>query len=371
MPRRRTAAFYALTAAITFLACAAVVVVYFVVRGAMLPRIDSRLSGDWLMERDDEIGFVAPRNASTEIRNLGPGLTWHIFTDEQRARVDARGEQTPAHVDVMTVGCSFTWGAGVENQDTYARQLGRALGASVANFGMGSYGTVQAFQSLVRHADLKPKVVVYGFIPDHLRRNVSPCAPNYVPYCIPVSYLRREGTWITIAPPHMEYFSPEDNRAFNVDVALRDPKDPSAWFLGAKWAAKMAFFTYQNPELVTGDTSPQTVAAGVEAMMRGMVSEVQGMGASLVVLNMPYLSRGRAQPVPQELARALAGKDVTFVDFAPVAADYYARDPSGSLILGAGDPHPNAVAHRMIAETLAPVVRTLLASHDGRPAPTP
>jgi hypothetical protein len=357
----RTAAFYALTAVVTLVGCVAIVLVYFGWRGATLPRIDSRLAGDWIMERDDEIGFVAPRSASTEIRHLRAGIRWHIFTDGKRARVNAAGDETPARVDLMTVGCSFTWGAGVENEDTYAQQLGRLLGASVANFAMGSYGTVQAFQTLVRHEDLRPKVVVYGFIQDHLRRNVSPCAPNYVPYCIPVSYVRREGDWITIAPPHMEYFSPEDNRAFNVEVALRDPTDPVAWFLGAKWAAKMAWFRYRNPQTIAVDTSAQTVAGGIEAMMRGMVSETSAIGARLVVVNIPYLPRGRAQPAPPELVRAVEKKDLTFVDLTPIVTAYYEREPAGSLVLGPDDPHPNARAHRLIAETLAPVTRSLLA----------
>ena len=365
----RTLAFYALTSLVGLLGCLAIALVYFGWRGATLPRIDSRLTGDWLMERDDEIGFVPPRNASTEIRHLRAGLRWHIFTDAQRARVDAAGVQTPEHVDVLTLGCSFTWGAGVENGDTYPQQLGRLLGASVANFGMGSYGTVQAFQMLTRHKDLRPKVVVYGFIQDHLRRNVSPCAPNYVPFCIPVSYVRRDGDWIVVAPPHMEYFSPEDNRAFNVEVALRDPTDPVAWFLGAKWAAKMAWFRYRNPQTIAIDASPQTVAGGIEAMMRGMVSETQAIGAKLVVLHIPYLPRGRARSVAPELARALEHKDVTFVDFAPAVAAYYEREPAGSLVLGPDDPHPNALAHRMIAETLAPVTRSLLAADGARPAP--
>jgi len=77
------------------------------------------------------------------------------------------------------------------------------------------------------------------------------------------------------------------------------------------------------------------------------------------------------QPVPDALARAVAGKDLTFVDFAPVAAAYYERDATGSLILDDEDPHPNPLADRMIAETLAPVVRRLLerdapAAADGR-----
>ena len=201
-----------------------------------------------------------------------------------------RARRPRIHVDVLAVGCSFTWGHGVESEETYPQQLGGILGASVANFGMGSFGSVQSFQTLLHNADLKPKVVVYGFIQDHLRRNVSPCAPNYVPYCLPVSYLKREGDWIVLQPPHMEYFSPEDNRAFMTEVAMRDPTGPLAWFLGAKWAAKIDWFKYRNAETIAVDGSPETATAAMSAMIGAMASEAQAMGAKLVVLNLPLLT---------------------------------------------------------------------------------
>ncbi len=353
---------------LTLVACAIVAGAYFAYKGASLPRVPIRLSGDWLMERDDEMGFVPKRNGSTEIHHLDSGLRYHIFTDGRSARVDAPGAQTPSHVDIVTIGCSFTWGHGVESEQTYAQQLGRILNVSVANFGMGSYGSVQSFQVLARSADLKPKVVVYGFIRDHLRRNLSPCAPNYVPFCLPVSYLKRENDWIILQPPHMEYFAPEDNRAFMAEIAMRDPSGPFDWFLDAKWAARIAWFKYRNVATITYDDSPQTEAAGIHAMIDAMAEAATGMGAKLVVLNLPYLRRGRTQPVPPALTNALAGKDVTFVDFAPITSEFYARNATGTLILG-DDPHPNPLAHRMIAETLAPVVRPLLvgeAAESGR-----
>jgi hypothetical protein len=366
MGRSRSIAFYVLMSSFTVIVCLIVAAAYFTYSGLAFPRIPVRLTGDWLMERDDEIGFVPVRNASTEIRNVGGHLSWRIFTDNRRARVNEPGRQTPDRVDVMTIGCSFTWGAGVANEETYAQQLGRALNVSVANFGMGSYGSVQSFQLLARHGDLKPKVIVYGFIQDHLRRNVSPCAPNYVPYCLPVSYLVRQGDWIVLHQPHMEYFSPEDNRAFNTEVALRDPTGPVAWFLGAKWAAKTALFRYRNPRTVAVDDSPETVTLAMVAMIRAMMTEANSIGARLIVLNLPYLPRGRVQPMSPTLTTAIKDKDTILVDFSPVAADFYDRDASGTLVLGDQDPHPNPRAHRMIAETLAPMVQALLSS-DARP----
>ena len=361
MPRGRTQVFYALMGSGTLAICGLLAVGYFGYRGAGLHREQFRIAGDWLMERDDEMGFGPLRNGASEITHLDDGQHFHIFPDARGARVNVAGAQTPDRIELMAVGCSFTWGPGVESEETYAQQLGRMLGVRVANFGMGSFGSVQAFQTLVRNADLHPRVIVYGFIQDHLRRNVSPCAPNYVPYCLPVSYLQRDGDWIAIAPPHMEYFSPEENRAFNTEVVLRDPSGPLAWVLGAKWAARMALFQYRHADTIAVDASPETVDAAIATMIRAMSDEAQRIGARLVVLNMPYLPRGRQQPVPPALAAAVAARDLTFVDFTPVALDYYDRHPTGTLTLGS-DPHPNAVAHRLIAETLAPVVKPWVAA---------
>jgi hypothetical protein len=361
MSRGRRVAFWALMAALTAATCSFVALVYFGIRGRELPRLPMRITGDWLIESDPEIGFVPARHAKTEMEHLDSGLHYHVYTDGRRARVDAPDRETPIPVDIVAVGCSFTWGTGVESGDTHPQQLGRILGASVANLGMGSYGSVQAFQTLARNADLAPRVVVYAFIQNHLRRNLSPCAPNFVPYCLPVAYLERQGDWMTLQPPHLEYWSPSANRAFMADVSLRDPSGVTAWLLRAKWAARIALFQYVHSDTIAIDASPESAAGGIRAMIDAMQNEARAMGAHLVVINLPYLRRGRVQPVPPALTAAVAGKDLSFVDFAPVAAAYYARHPTGSLVLP-NDPHPNAEAHRLIAETLAPAVGPLLAA---------
>jgi len=351
MARGRLIAFHALMWSGTIVVCLAIALLYFGYRGQTLPRIPVRLTGDWIIERDDEIGFVPVRNGSTQL-DFQAGFRFHVFTDRRGARVNAPGEQTPEHVDVVAIGCSFTWGQGVESEMTYPQQLGKMLDVSIANLAMGGYGSVQSLQRLRRAADLKPKVVIYGFMQDHLRRNLSPCAPNFVPYCLPVSYLERQDGRIVVRRPHMEYFSPEDNRAFMTEFSMRDPSGVRAGFEGAKWAARMELFKYRNADTIGFDASPEIAAAGIQAMIDAMVREAHGMGASLIVLNIPYLPRGRVQTLPLALKRAVEGKDLTFVDFAPVAAEYYDRHPTGTLTNGL-DAHPNPTAHRMMAETLA------------------
>jgi hypothetical protein len=357
--RGRTIAFYAAMFGLTVVAVVVLAGIFFVYQGAMLPRVPVRVTGDWFMERNDWMGFVPTRNGSTEVRYVDNDYRYHIHTDRRSARVNAAGEQSEATVDVLAVGCSFTWGAGIESQDTYIQQLGRILDVSVANLAMASYGSVQAFQMLVRNADLRPKVIVYGFINDHLRRNLSPCAPNNVPHCIPVAYLQREGDQLVLQPPHMELFAPEENRAFNFEVAMREPTDVGALLLGAKWAAKIAYMQYFGPDTVIVDQSPEIAAIALKVMIHAMADEAQKVGARFVVLNIPALVRGRVHPPPDALMNAIAGVDLTFVDFSPVAAAYYRDNATGTLVQG-DDPHPNVLANRMIAETLADAVRPLL-----------
>src|SRR4030095_8016584 len=77
----------------------------------------------------------------------------------------------------------------VPNDDTFRQILGLELRVSVANLAFASWGTVQSLRVLETHADLRPRVVLYAFIHDHLRRNLSPCAPSTAPICLPVPHV--------------------------------------------------------------------------------------------------------------------------------------------------------------------------------------
>ncbi len=117
------------------------------------------------------------RNAASLRRHPRAGLAYHVFTSDRRARVSRRGERTAPAVSLLTVGDSFSWGHGVENEDTYTARLAERWGVPAANLAFSAYGTVQSLQMLQRSLDLRPRLVVYGYIADHMNRNVSHCAP--------------------------------------------------------------------------------------------------------------------------------------------------------------------------------------------------
>jgi len=110
-------------------------------------------------------GF-ADRVVTTEFSS-----TWAINVDGYRGpRAGSRG---PADLRVVTLGDSFTFGYGVEEEQAWPRQLERLLdegsgpsaaGVEVLNLGVGGYGTWQEAAWLEEKApSLKPDLVVLGF----------------------------------------------------------------------------------------------------------------------------------------------------------------------------------------------------------------
>ena len=171
-----------------------------------VPGIAMSSEGDALVIFDPEVGAIP--NPSSHNRRIYPAIkdrkafAFDVYTNDRGARVDGPGERSPARVDIITLGDSFTWGYALQNPQTYANTLGRELKASVSNLAMASYGTTQSLQILQRNRDLAPKLIVYGMIAHHFERNVMPCAPSYYPFCLDVSHVSwDEQDKPRIAPP--------------------------------------------------------------------------------------------------------------------------------------------------------------------------
>jgi hypothetical protein len=143
------------------------------------------VGGDKLIQYDPHIGFRPAPNSRTIItRTLdSSNLTYELITDSRGARISSEDERGQTNSSIAFIGCSFTWGHGISNEETYARKISHKLGTSVQNLAMGSYGGVQSLKMLQKFVD-NNELVVYGFIDDHVRRNVRPCAPSYSPFCL-------------------------------------------------------------------------------------------------------------------------------------------------------------------------------------------
>lgn len=307
--------------------------------------IDMHIKGDWPIEGDSLIGFVTAKQALTTRIHTKKDLTFNVFTDARGIRVNADSKQTPDKVNILTIGGSFSWGYGMENEETYTEILRHKLNVSVANLSFGSYGTVQSLQLLQRNSDLQPKIIVYGFINDHLRRNLSPCAPSLAPFCLPVAYIDfgANGTPY-IHGPRMEYSSEAGRRSFEIITSGE---------FGVKnvlWGAKAIFSNLKNRFVFNYADSKELRQEGMLYLMSKMTLEAKRLGALLVVVYIPELERVYTSPPPSELIDAL-NPDILFIDMSRTVTRYYEDERNPSLRFER-DSHPNHLAHELIADEI-------------------
>lgn len=115
---------------------------------------------EYLAQRDNELGWP------------DPGIFGHDYYDEEG------GRRNPDYPDVSrvlpcisTFGDSFMAGHEVSHEHVWSVHLGRSLGCRVANFGVGGYGSDQAYLRYQRMADKAPSVVVLGHLSENILRN--------------------------------------------------------------------------------------------------------------------------------------------------------------------------------------------------------
>jgi hypothetical protein len=88
----------------------------------------------------------------------------------------ATGAPPDGKVSVLLVGCSHTTGYGVRDEETFAARLQQRFPEiRIRNFGVPGYGTYQSFlllREVLNAMVIRPKVVIYGFLPTHAGRNV-------------------------------------------------------------------------------------------------------------------------------------------------------------------------------------------------------
>jgi hypothetical protein len=80
---------------------------------------------------------------------------------------------------IVLVGCSFTMGHGISDEETFGWKLQQLLHRPVYNYGVGGYGTYQAFlrlESVLAELEPPPSIVLYGFAGFHATRNAAPDA---------------------------------------------------------------------------------------------------------------------------------------------------------------------------------------------------
>ena len=310
-----------------------------------VPGIAMSAEGDPLVLFDPEIGAVA--NPSAHNRRIYPAIkdrkafAFDVYTDDRGARVDGPGRRSPARVDMLVVGDSFTWGYALQNPQTYAHLVGDELEASVSNFAMASYGTTQALQVLRRHRDLAPRLIVYGMIAHHFERNVMPCAPSYYPFCFDASHVvADEQGPMRIAPPW-------SNGVRRLQQQLSgDYLTPAGWFThGIDVIRGRAEFAWAGFDEADEPRKNRAMAF----LLREMERTAAEMGSRLLVVYLPTNYWGP----PAGLAGAIG--NIRLLDLTQsFQRNKEAGGPNPYIV---GDGHPSAAGNALIAREVAAYIR--------------
>ena len=124
------------------------------------------------------VDAVGPQEYADYLASRDPVLGWPGATRLGDGSFDAVGSRrVPAFPDPATApalvslyGDSMTYSLEVGEEDAWGNQLARLLGARVANFGIGGFGTDQAYlRFLGNHQDEAPIVFLNHFSDDILR----------------------------------------------------------------------------------------------------------------------------------------------------------------------------------------------------------
>jgi len=305
--------------------------------------------GDSLVLFDPEIGMVAHPSAHT--RHIYPAIAdrapfvFDIYTNDRGARVDGPGLRSAPHYDIITIGDSFTWAYALANQDSYASRLARDLHASVTNFAMASYGTTESLQLLKRNLDLKPKLVIYGIIAQHLERNVWPCAPSYYEFCLDVSHV----AWDDHDKPYIA--PPVSNGVRRMQAHMsRDFLDPVSWLTHGADVILGRIYNVWSQQQEPGEAKKEEAAL---FLLREMNRAVTANGARLLVVFLPTNYYG-----PPAALSGIIDKVGGGVRFLDVTGRFERNKKEGGPNLYiVGDGHPSSAGHALIAHEIAGYVR--------------
>lgn len=291
--------------------------------------------GGKLFRRDPAVGFVHVAGPIT--MQFPNGYTVRATHDANGRRITApAGTVRPASADSIWIfGCSFTYGMGLNDEDTFPWVLQeRFPDYRVVNFGQCGYGTLQPLLQLRQALETEspPRVAVLTYGEFHDERNT----------------LRgrwRKGFFYynTLGPLQQPYARLDRNGQITVGMS-------SAEYKGLPFMKQSALIhTLEEKHDILSDQYIIRSHEVSKGLIAEFARECEAHGIALIVAGI-YIHNGTS-----DVLAFCREKGLSTVD---IGVDIFS-DPAYSLM--PNDDHPNGRANKVYADGLEPVIRTALA----------
>jgi len=285
------------------------------------PRRDAGNIGfDSWSSPDAQMGWV---NRPGTWQAAEPGNAAMTFEADGK-RSDPVGNKPANLPRILVVGCSFTQGYGVADDQTYSHFINQSLpSAELLNFGTGGYGSYQSRLRVSRYFESPHQstpLVIYGLFWSHHLRDLAP-----LPWIL--SLTMRDGSYMV--PPNVRLRSGQIVESAGGPIGLWPLENRSA-------AVALAHFgLIRLTHRVTPNMALPVFRHGIVAMQQ------------LVAANKARLLIVGLVPVPPDDLEWLQAQRANGIDFVACEHPDYNKDPT--LQVG-GVGHPSERTHRWWAD---------------------
>ena len=201
----------------------------------------------------------------------------------------------PDTLRIALFGDSFTAGADVNDDETWVHQLEMKLNqagirAEALNFGVGGYGMDQAFLRWQKAGQgYAPDMVIFGFQPENLDRNVNIFRQMYCTSCMPFSKPR----FVLTAGGGLELLNsptmPPEQIADVFESLESHPLVEHEYHYSPRWWSFSRLATFLHVALTPRDNYGPASERGMlgQAIVDAFATDVKESGAAFFVLYLP------------------------------------------------------------------------------------
>ena len=343
---------------------------------------------NFVFYRPPQPGAITAADFARYLATRDPDVGWPSPSKFGSAPFDASGARSnpsypePGTEYVSSYGDSFTFGDEVSDDAAWSHVLSRRLGARVANFGVGGYGTDQAFLRFKKNTHDHAHLTILGIYPDDLKRNVN--QQRYFLSPAPATYLGLkprfvlDGDVLKLEPlPTMTHASYLDSfehpaRYFAFEHFLPGtPEGPLMWSFPFSLSIARAALSPQVVNWMRGkpgwsdfasDGHASHALAITAAIARAFQALAAERGKRVVVVLFPsessFESYRRGDELPTAALAALlatTGSDV--LDLTAGFDDYLGRRQYGDLLHPPPDSHYTPEGNRVVADLVYEFMR--------------